>query len=55
MAEIAISKNEYELLVRDSERERVIERIMLNNVFISDDDIKAILGLPLPKKEVKSE
>ena len=55
MAEIAISKNEYELLVRDSERARVIERMMLNSVFMSDDDIRAILGLPEPKKEVKSE
>lgn len=56
MSEVTITKNEYELLVRDSERVRIIERMMLsNNVFMSDGDIRAILGLPELKKEVKSE
>lgn len=52
MCEVTITKTEYELLIRDSERVRIIERMMLsNNVFMSDGDIRAILGLP----EVKSE
>lgn len=56
MSEITISKNEYELLVRDSERVRAIERVLLRNDFISDSGIKAILGLPKnPQREDKSE
>ena len=55
MAEITISKNEYELLVRDSERVRIIERMLLNSGYLSDDDVRGILGLPKPKEEDKSE
>ena len=46
MEEIMISKNEYELLVRDSERARVLDRLMFNDCRVLDSDIKAILGIP---------
>lgn len=55
MSEITISKNEYELLVRDSERVRIIERMLLNSGYLSEDDVRGILGLPTPKEEGKSE
>jgi hypothetical protein len=56
MSEITITKTEYELLIRDSERVRAIERVLLRNDFISDSGIKAILGLPKnPQREDKSE
>lgn len=54
--ELTITKNEYELLVRDSERVRVVERLLLNNSTALDDDFRSILGLPKkPCKEDKSE
>ena len=57
MSEITITKTEYELLVRDSERARAIERLLLNDsLLVNDDDFKAILGLPKnPQREDKSE
>lgn len=49
MSEVTITKNEYELLVRDSERVRIIERLLLNECSVLYDDVKAILGLPKKK------
>ena len=49
MSEVTITKNEYELLVRDSERVRIIERLLLNECSVLDEDFKAILGLPKKK------
>ncbi len=49
MAEITINKLEYEMLVRDSERIRIIERLILNDCSVLDEDYKAILGLPKKK------
>ena len=56
MSEITISKNEYELLVRDSERARILDRMMFRKCNVLDEDIMAILGTPKdPCKEDKSE
>lgn len=56
MSEITISKNEYELLVRDSERARILDRMMFSKCNVLDEDIMAILGTPKdPCKEDKSE
>lgn len=56
MTEITITKNEYELLVRDSERARVLDRMMFNDCRVLDVDIKAILGTPKdPCRKGKSE
>lgn len=55
MSDLTITKNEYELLVRDSERARIIDRLLFNDCRLLDEDIKAILGTPKKRKEDKSE
>ena len=55
MREVTITKLEYEMLVRDSERVRIIERMLLNSGYLSEDDVRGVLGLPAPKEEGKSE
>lgn len=49
MAEITINKTEYELLVRQSEQVRIVERMLLEDEFTSANDIRIILGVPKRK------
>lgn len=38
-------KEEYERLIRESERLHVIERILKQNGYVATNDVKAVLGL----------
>lgn len=56
MCEVTITKAEYELLIRDSERARILDRMMFSKCNVLDEDIMAILGTPKdPCREDKSE
>lgn len=42
---IAITKRQYEELIRDSERVNVLKRIMKKDDYIRMDELKAVLGI----------